>query len=370
MTLRIHTLEAIPLIVATSLSLLTGCGRPAGAQGGPPPDMQVLSVVAPVTIRPVGDVLDLVGDLQARDAVDLVSETDARLEEIGFEEGSAVTNGQLLFRFDDARLQAHLAQARASHRLAEVNHRRGEELSKSGTIPQQDFDQTEATFRSAEAMLTLARENAADARILAPFDGVITRRHVSAGQFLSRGQLLAALVRMDPLEVIFHVPERFTTRLAAGQKVEFHSTAGGDPREANIVYLAPRLDAATRTLEVKARTANPDGALRPGMFGRVRLTVNVNPVACVIPAAAQTLSAEGSRVVVMNAEGRAEFRPVTPGRRIDGMVEITAGLAAGERVVVEGHQKLGPGTRILISPKSAVYGIAPEAATNAMDRPR
>lgn len=331
--------------------------------------MQVLSVVAPVTTQPVGDVLDLVGDLQARDAVDLVSETDARLEEIGFEEGAAVAKGQLLFRFDDARLQAQLAQARAGHRLAEANLKRGEELRKSGTIPQQDFDQAEAAFRSAEATLALTVEDAADARIVAPFDGVITRRSVSVGQFVGRGQSLAALVQMDPLEIMFHVPERFIARLAPGQNVEFRNATGVDPREAEIVYLAPRLDAATRTLEVKARAANPDGTLRPGMFGRVRLTANVAPQACVIPAAALTLSAEGSRVVVMNAEGRAEFRPVTPGRRIDGMVEVTKGLVAGERVVVEGHQKLGPGVGILISPKSAAYGIEPEPkpGTNATD---
>lgn len=348
---------------AIAISILSaGCGRPGagGEQGGPPADMQVLSVVAPVTVRPVGDVLDLVGDVQARDEVDLLSEVEARLEEIGFEEGAAVRQGQLLFRFDDARLQAALEQARAAHALAEANWKRSQDLRANGTIPQSEADQAEAAFRSATAALALATEDAADARIVAPFDGAITRRTASVGQFVGRGQRLASLVRMDPLEVVFHVPERYLTRLATGQPVEFGAAAGTAGQQAEIVYLAPRLDAATRTLEVKARIANPAGALRPGTFGRVRMTVNVSPEACVVPVAALKLTAEGSRVVVMNAEGRAEFRPVKPGRRVDGLIEIVEGLTAGERVVVEGHQKIGPGMGIAISPKSAAYGIEPE----------
>lgn len=319
--------------------------------------MKVLAVVAPVATRPVGDILDLVGDVIAKDSVDLVSEVDARLEAIGFEDGAIVTKGALLFGFDDARLQALLAQAQASHTLAVATFKRSTELRQSDTIPQQDLDQAEAAFRSAEAALALATENVADARLEAPFDGRITRRLVSVGQYVGRGTPLASLVRLDPLEIAFHVPERFTPWLALGLGVEFHRTGGDTPLAAEISYLAPRLDAATRTLEVKARIANPDGVLRPGMFGRVRLTVNVAPEACVVPAAAVTLSVDGSRVVVMDADGKAEFRKVATGRIIDDWIEITAGLADGDRVVVEGHQKIGPGMGITVSPKSAVYGI-------------
>lgn len=351
------TLVCLPLCPALLLAL-TGCGKPvAGTRGGPPPDMRVLAVVAPVATQPVGDVLDVVGDVVARDTVDLVSETDARLEEIGFEDGAMVEAGQLLFRFDDTRLQAMLEQARANHTLADSNLKRSTALRQSDTIPPQDLDQAEASFRSSEAALALAMKNAEDARIEAPFEGIVTRRLVSVGQFVGRGQVLASLVRVEPLEVVFHVPERFVGRLSLGQGIEFRDAPGGTAETAAIVYVSPRLDASTRTLEVKARLDNRQGTLRPGMFGRVRLTVNVSPEACVIPAAAVTLSAEGSRVVVMNAEDRAEFRAVTAGRRVDGLVEITEGLAAGERVVVEGHQKIGPGMGIDISPKSAVYGI-------------
>jgi membrane fusion protein (multidrug efflux system) len=322
--------------------------------------MKALSVVAPVTEQPVGDVLDLVGEMIAKDSADLVSEVDARVEEIGsFNEGFAVPKGALLFRFDDTRLQALLARARADHALAAATFKRSKELRESNTIPQQDLDEAEAALRSAEAALALAAEDVSDARVEAPFEGRITRRLVSVGQFVARGTRLASLIRMEVLELVFHVPERFTPWLDIAQVVEFRHAGGASDLMIN--YLAPRVDPDTRTLEVKAVIDNRDGKLRPGMFGRVRLTVNVNPKACTIPAPALVLSATGSRVVVMNAEGLAEFRPVTPGRRVDGMVEIVEGLKAGERVVVEGHQKIGPGMGIEISPKSSVYGINPEA---------
>lgn len=325
--------------------------------------MKVLAVVAPALSRPVGDVLDVVGDVTAKDAVDLVAEVDARLEEVGFEDGAQVAKGTLLFRLDDARLQAQLAQARANHTLAEATLKRITELRQNGTVPQQDLDQAEATFGAAEAALALAMEEASDARVQAPFDGVVSRRLVSAGQYVTRGQPLATLVRIDPLEVVFHVPERFAVRMDVGQAVEFHHAGG--TASLPVTYLAPRLDPDTRTLEVKAGIQNPERKLRPGMFGRVRLTVNVDPQACVVPAAAVILSVEGSRVVVMDPEGRAEFRPVTTGRLVDDVVEITHGLKAGERVVVEGHQKLGPGMGILLSPKSAAYGLVPPEAPAA-----
>ena len=155
----------ILLLTAGMVLLGSGCGRPPAARGGPPADMKVLSVVAPVTVQPIGDVLDLVGDLEARDAVDLVSEVDARLDELGFEEGREVARGQLLFRFDDERLQAQLAQARAAHALAMANRKRAAELLRSHTIPQQDFDQADAAALGAEAGLALATRNAADAKL-------------------------------------------------------------------------------------------------------------------------------------------------------------------------------------------------------------
>ncbi len=340
-----------------------GCSRPPAMQGGPPDDPEVRAVIARAETRAVGEIVDLVGEVVARESVDLIGEVDARLEAVGFEEGAAVEAEQLLFRFDDARLQARLAQARASHRLAETNLRRGADLLKNETISQQEFDQTEAAFQAAAATLAVAEEDLADARMVAPFAGVITRRRVSPGQFVRRGEALASLVQMDPLEVVFHVPERHLGKVRPGQSVRFRSAGAAMEFEAEVTYLAPRLDPATRTLEVKARLENPEARLRPGMFGRVRMVVDVREDAVVVPAAAVAMSPQGTRVVVMNDEGRSEFRMVEPGRRVDGLIEIRSGVEAGERVVVEGHQKMGPGMRIVVSPRSEAYGIEPEADT-------
>ncbi len=350
------------LLVAPAL-LLTGCGRPPGPRGGPPADMQVLAVLAPANTEAVGDLVEVAGELVARDAVELVSEVDARLVQVGFEDGARVATGQELFRFDETRFRARHLQAAAEYELARATLERSRELFGSDTIPRQELDHAEARHSAAEAALALAAADLRDTRLVAPFDGRITRKTVSAGQFVARGRLLATLVRSDDPDVLFHVPERHLKALQAGQHITFEGVASDAPRTATITYLSPRIDPATRTLEVKARLLEPSAADLPGRFGRVRLLLNVVPDALTVPAAALLESAAGTRVVVANGEDRAEFREVVTGRRLSDRVEIVQGLAAGERVVVEGHQKMGPGVGIAVSPKSAAHGIAPSAAT-------
>lgn len=271
-----------------------------------------------------------------------------------------MSKGDTLFTFDDGKLKAFRDQAQAAFRLAQSNRSRAEELLANETISQQEYDQADATFASAEASLAAAEDNLADANIVAPFDGVMSARTVSAGQFVARGQVLASLVQVDPMDVVFDVPGRFVAGIRQGDKVQFTTPAWPDTSfDADVVYLAPRLDEQTRTLNGKARLKNPEGLLRPGMFGQVELRVGDSLQAVVIPSASVNLSADGARVVVMGDDGRAVFRSVSLGRRQQDWIEVKDGLDAGEILVVEGHQKMGPGTRIQISEKSKVYGVEP-----------
>lgn len=342
---------------AVALSL-SACKPPSMEQGGG--DWPVSAIVAQVEEERIEDAVSLVGSLQARDAIDLVSEIDAVVEEMGFTEGEPVRKGTVLFRLDEAKLKAGLEVARARFKLAETNFKRNEELLKNQTISQQEFDQVLANFEADQAALDLAEEQLADAIILAPFDGVTGERRVSVGQFVNRGTVLGSLVKMNPLEAVFDVPERYLGQLTAGRTVTVRTAAYGDEGfDGEVFFVAPRVDERDRTVRVKAEIPNPDGRLKPGMFGNLALVLAVKDAALTVPESCIKYRGDDASVVVMNEEGKAEFRPVQVGIRLKGRVEVTDGLVAGERVVAEGHQKIFPGGTILIAPGSERYGVTP-----------
>lgn len=350
-----------------------GCApTPQGGGGGGPPqgDYPAAAVVAQVEERTIRDEVVVVGTIAPRDAVTVVSELDAAVQEIGFTEGHPVARDDVLFRLDPVRTQAQLADAEATFQMAKLTYDRSQTLLDDGTISDQEFDQAEATFRGAEAALALATDQHAKTSITAPFDAVAAEREVSVGQYVTRGQVLTSLSGVDPLEVEFDVPERHLGRLRLGMEAEFATPAYPDDLFSGAVtYVAPVIDARTRTVRLKATVENADLRLRPGMFGEVSLVVAERTGALLIPEAAiQFLNGEPT-VVAVNGEGRTEFRTVTTGRRQRGWLEVREGLAAGDRVVVEGYQKMGPGMAVVATEASAAYGVTPGPLAPATETP-
>lgn len=349
------------LLLAFSL-FITGCGRPPSA-GGPPDDFKVAAVLAPAAPQTVADTIRVVGSLRARNAIDVVSEISAPVAEILFEEGEPAAEGSVLARLDASKIQARYAEAEARFKLAETNRKRSEELLANATISQQEYDQVQAEFSVAEATLNLLKEEQSDAEIKAPFDGVAGARLVSPGQFLSVGQAVTRLVQMDPLEVEFRMPERALVALRTGQVINMTSASNPEPISGEIFFIDPVVDVNSRTVLVKANVPNPDRALRPGMYGNLEVILAERENALVIPESAIRYRGDQANVVVAAGESNdalaAEFRNVTVGERMPGFVEITEGLSEGELVVVEGFQKMGPGTGIMVSPASEKYGVTP-----------
>ncbi len=362
--LRVRRFFLSFIVALAGLLVLAGCGKPPSPGGGPPADMAVQAVIGVAEKRPIEEKLSLVGNFGPKDAIEVRSEIDARITEIGFSEGLVVQPGQLLARLDAGKLEAEVAEARARAAMAAQDFERGKALVARNTISTQQFDQYRSTLDSTHASLRLAEERLSDARLVAPFAGVIGARQVSVGQYLDRGQILTTLVRIDPLTVEFNVPERYVSQVAPGQTIAITTAAWpGETFQGTLYFLSPVLDPRSRTLQVKAYVANADLRLRPGMFANLDLIFRVSDEAIVVPETALSFRTDQASLVVMNAEGRAEMRMVKVGIRLAGQAEILEGLAAGERVVVEGSQKLGPGTRITIAPESARYGVTVPAPT-------
>jgi len=354
------------LLFSLILLVLAGCGKPTSSGGGPPQgDFPTNVVGAPVTVEPLKETLRLVGTFEAPDEVIVVSKIQGGVEEIAIQEGQKVEKGQLIARMDDDKIQARLLDARARKRLAVSNLERAEELRKTNSISSQEVDEAIAESDRAAAALALLEEELEDSRITAPMPGRVGEILVSKGQIVPIGQTLTELIRTDPIEVRFEVPELYVGLIEEGLKVEIATDAYRDQVfEGTVSFLAPALRNTTRTLPVKANVPNPDGKLRPGMFGNVELVIREVADAMFVPESAVMQQGTQNMVIVRNPESfRSEFRPVQVGVRQGGRMQIVSGLSPEDLVVAEGTMKMFfPGMLLNFTEDSRNYGLEPSMA--------
>ena len=349
------------LVVAVTLLTLTAC-RPKGPAGGPGMggggDLAMPVVAVAAERRPVVESVSLVGTLAANEEIEVKAETDGLVREVPFQEGQLVESGDLLIRLDDTKLRAELADAEARLKLSKASFARVKQLFEDRLISQQEFDQAASTFEVSQATLALRRRQLEDSTIHAPFRGRTGARNVSPGQVITRNTVITWLVDLDPMKVEVNIPERYLGQTRIGQRIQFDVTAYPGRRfEGEIYFIAPRLDLATRTALIKTRIPNPDGVLKAGMVANLELQLTIQDDAVVVPEAALLSNGDASFVFVVGTDETVVMRPVVVGQRMPRWAAIASGLAAGETVVVEGHQKIGPGMKVALAPpeKAAAY---------------
>lgn len=338
-------------ITAFGLALLmasSGCGKKGGPGGGPG-GMAVHVVGFAVAREPIEERVSLVGSLMANESVQIQSEIDGSIDEIAFDEGQPVTKGHVLARIDQKKLQAGMAEVEARLQLAESTLQRYTALAESRAVSQQEVDQAASTFEANRASIDLMKAQLEDATIIAPFDGIVGERRISLGQFVSKGTLITSLIDPDPMKAEFHMPERYVSQVATGQRVDMTVAAYPDETFSGEVYfVGPEVDASTRTVLVKALVPNADGKLRSGMFANLSLIMQVRKHALVIPETALIIQGQTTTVFVVDEQNTVQPRQVKPGVRLAGRVEVLEGLRAGDTVVIEGTQKLGPGAKVVV----------------------
>jgi len=327
--------------------LLTSCKKKAAEGGAGPVAYAVQAIVVEAKRQPISESLSLVGTIVANESVELKSETDGTVEEIVFKEGQEVKQGDLLVRLDESKFTAAAAEAEANFKLSQANFDRSKQLLNDKLISQQEFEQTAALFQANRAGLDLKQRQLKDARIYAPFGGVMSSRPISPGQVISKNTTMTWLVDLDPVKVEVGVPERFLSQLAVGQAIDVTvATYPGRKFTGEVFFVGPFVDPATRTALVKARIANPKHELKPGMFANLDLTLKLKESAVVIPESSVIPSGERNVIYVVDENDTAQVRQVKLGIRAAGLVEIVSGLQGGERVVVEGIQKIRPGGKV------------------------
>jgi membrane fusion protein (multidrug efflux system) len=353
MPLRIPVVLTVTLV---ALQLLIGC-KPKPEAGGPAGGMPTMQVVAVEARRqPVTESLALVGSIAANELIEIKSEIDGTIQEILFREGQQVEQGQLLIRLDETKLAADVAEYESNFKLGQANFERAKQLAQEKLISVSEYDQAAATFDVRQATLNRKQRELKDTRITAPFSGVIGARNVSPGQVIARNTLLTWLVDVDPVKVELNVPERFLGQLQLGQTLDLTVAAFGTNQfHGKVYFIAPAVDPNTRTTLVKAEIPNPKLELKPGMFANLELNLQVRENAIVIPETAlgQLVEGGGAVVFVVDGASKAQPRKVKLGVRLAGKVEVIEGIETGDRVIVEGLQKIGPGMPVQFAASEA-----------------
>ena len=357
----------LPALAVGSAAMLAACNKPDAAKAGGPPVLPPTQVIAVEARREsVTESLSLVGTLAANEWVEIKSELEAAVVEIGFEEGKPVTKGQLLFRLDESKLATALTEAEVNLKLSKLNYDRAQQLLRDKTISQQEFDQLASRFESMQAAIALKQRELKDTKIHAAFAGVMGARNVSAGQVIKKDTVLGMLVDLNPVKLEVNVPERFLSLVKLGQSIELRVAAfAGQKFKGDVYFIAPQVDTATRTALVKARIPNPDFALKPGMFANLDLTLQLRANAVVVPEPAIMVNADRAMLYVVDKDSVAQLRPVKLGVRSAGVVEILEGVEAGQLVIVEGVQKVRPGSKVKPAGPEAAAAYAPKKSAES-----
>ena len=338
--------------------LLVACGEQEQTEQ-PGSEAKAVQIAEVRTMR-LQETVAGIGTFEALERVELAAEIPGRVTGIHFQEGDQVAKGQLLFTLDDTELQQALAarraaldEARAQLTQARRELARRRELLPENLVSQENVDRAETTVKTAAARIErlqaeIERQQAmlADTRIEAPLVGQAAARLVDVGDFVAAGRTLTTLVNTDRLKLVFTVPERAGSRAAVGQTVEIHADAYPDRTFSGEVYfISPSVSAETRSLLIQAWVDNDLSLLRPGNFAAVDLVTGVREEALVIPEESLVPTRGGYRAFRVE-DGKARLRKVEIGLRKPGLVEITGGLQAGDRIVRRGQIALTDGDAV------------------------
>ncbi|WP_322518318.1 efflux RND transporter periplasmic adaptor subunit [Rhodopseudomonas palustris] len=382
---------AVLAALAGSAALIDRSG--AAAQETPAPPAAVAAAVATVETKPTAPADDFSGRLEAVERVEVRSRVAGAVQEIRFREGALVKKDDLLVVIDPAlyaaevdRAQSQVTAARARLTLARADFERGQQLSSS-SITQRELDtrtngyrEAEASLRTAEAALKTAELNLGYTQIRAPVSGRVGKVEITVGNLIAAGPsspLLTTLVSVDPIYASFNADEQVVTRALKTLADEHAPTAidripvqmttgaGGAPVKGRMQFIDNQVDPRSGTVRVRAVFDNVDGRLMPGQFARLSMGQPKPEPALLVSERAVGTDQNKKFVMVVDARNQAEYREVTLGASVDGLRIVASGLKAGERIVVNGLQRVRPG--VTIKPEAVAMDAGASSKTVAQN---
>jgi multidrug efflux system membrane fusion protein len=365
-------LGAAAFVVAAGLGLVL---HHAGAGAPPPAAAPVPVTVAAVAAKPVRLWTEYSGRMTAVDAADVRPQVDGRITEIRFKDGQIVHAGDILFVIDPrtyeaaaAKASADLVTAQTNARLAKTELDRATNLIKANAVAKDYYDQkdnangtAQAAVKSAEAALTQAKLNVDFAYVKAPISGRVGRAELTVGNLVQTqtgaSPLLTTIVSNDGIYADFDVDEQtylenvraHATTADQEHQIPVELTVQGDSGHVYkgvIQSFDNRISTGTGTIRARARFANEDGSLIPGMFVSVKLASATDSKVILVPEDAIGNDQSKRFVFVVGRDHKASFREVALGGEVGDERVVTSGLRPGERVIVDGLQKVQPGAAV------------------------
>jgi len=334
-------------LIASVIFLNYGCTDKQASAGSfklPPTPVEISDVKE----QNVADKFEAVGTIEAIEEVTIVSEIDASVKSLPFEEGSFIKKGALIAQLDDSQLSAEVNRTEALYNQGNASYKRIKSIVDQNAGTPQDLDDAVANLKVAEANYELANARLSKTRIVAPFDGIIGTRKVSVGAFLRTGQEITELANLNEIRVSFSAPERFLAQLKRNAEVTVSSSVfPGYKVKGKIIAIEPILDSQTRNVNVVAKVKNPDQKFRPGMSANISAVLSERPHALTVPNEAVFANGDQSFVFVVKKDSSVAATPVTLGLQTANIVEVVNGLKNGMQVVKAGHQKLFDGAKVM-----------------------
>lgn len=356
-------------LLSILLLFFTGCkGENPQASSpsviSPPKEGMITVEVVHGEFQDIPYFIDAVGSLEAREEVDISSEVEGIIKRFFVDEGSVVKHGDLLVEIDAEdyllrvkELEAKLKEAKVNLENAITNFNRMAQLFKKGVTPQQQYDDAQLKVKvfqvagdNAQAALDRAKKSLRDTRILAPIKGIISKKLASKGEYVNKmnNNILLRLVDIDPLKLVFTLPERYAAQVHLGQRVEVRIEAYfKDKFYGEVYFINPQANSQTRSIEVKAWVNNPTGKLKPGFFAQVKIVQKQHQQALTIPDEAFYYEA-GKAFVYLVRDGRVHRKEVQLGIRLEGRIEILYGVNDEDLVVALASKAISDGARVKI----------------------
>ncbi len=357
-----------PFVATAAAALaLSGCGKTEAPPQAPAPQV---SVATPLQQKVV-DWDDFTGRFEAPERVEVRARASGFLQAAHFREGQYVKKGQLLFTLDPRPAEAQLAAARAQAQQAQADLARAESLLKIQAISREEYDAKRAANDIAQASVRARALDLEFTRVTAPTSGVVSDRRVDPGNVISGGgagaEVLTTIVSASPIHFVFDASEaqllRNQRETGKGGRVQIRLQDEADYRwTGNIDFTDNSLDAASGAVRMRAVVANPNGFLKPGMFGKAKVEGGQAYDALLVPEDA--IFADGARkaVNVVNADGSVTLKPVQLGPVSQGLRVIRSGVRPDDRVIVNGGVRLmAPGMKV----QARQVKIEPKAAAKA-----
>ncbi len=319
---------------------------PGAPAGGPtqkmPPAPVNMYVVAPQVLQ---NNVYATGTLLANEEVMLLPEISGKIVGLYIHEGSQMRKGDLLLKINDADFQAQLRKMELQLKIADEKVARLKQLLSIQGISQEEYDIALNQSNTIKADIDYIKAQIAKTELRAPFNGIMGLKYVSEGSTITTATRIASIQQVNPIKIDFSVPEKYAGTLNQNDNIAFTVSENNKQYKARIYAIEPKIDQATRTLQIRALTDNSKNELFAGAFAKIELPLRTIDNALMIPTEAVIPILKGKKVFICK-DGKAQEVIIETGIRTDTQVQVVSGLKIGDSVITTGIMQLKPGAPV------------------------